>query len=185
LNPRPLGYEPYDMRLRRLSSLRPPRWPRQTCDVRSSQAFYVSPVSARPIASRAQIRFPACRFLYTGCLLAVGAHVIDAGVVGDSVSLEPLTPSVSGLLSNLAHVRPARSWCLALLAGRGRDNPQSTISSGTQRARSRLRRPPTRSREFVRSTCVHSVGAAACDQGHSAYLPDHGVVERPTVCFQA
>ena len=42
--------------------------------------------------------------------------------------------------------------------------------------RTRLRRPATRSREFVRSTCVHSVGAAACDQGHSAYLPDHGVV---------
>jgi hypothetical protein len=58
------------------SSLRLPRWPRRTCDVRSSQAFYVSPVSACPIASRAQIRaqirFPACRFVHAGCLFAVG-----------------------------------------------------------------------------------------------------------------
>ncbi len=72
-----------------------------------------SPVSVRPVASRAQIRaqigFPACQFLYARCLLAVGAYVIDAGVVGDSVSLEPLPLSVSGLLGDVAHVRQARS----------------------------------------------------------------------------
>ena len=32
------------------------RWPRQTCGMKSSQAFRVSPVSACPAASRAQIR---------------------------------------------------------------------------------------------------------------------------------
>jgi hypothetical protein len=37
----------------------------------------------------------------------------------------------------------------ALLSGSGRDNPQSTTSSGTQRARSRLRRPPLPASEFV------------------------------------
>ena len=47
-------------------SLRPPRWPRQTCGMKSSQAFSVSPVSACPAASRAQMRaqiiLPACWF---------------------------------------------------------------------------------------------------------------------------
>jgi len=69
----------------------------------------------------------------------------------------------------------------AVLSGSGRDNPRSTTSSGTRRARSRLRRPPTQSREFVRSTCLYSVAAATRGQDHSAYLPDHGRWSLPTV----
>jgi hypothetical protein len=37
---------------------------------------------------------------------------------------------------------------LAVLSGSSRDNPRSTTSSGTRRARSRLRRPPLRSSEL-------------------------------------
>ena len=45
-------------------------------------------------------------------------------------------------------------------------------------ARSRLRRPLTRLREFVRSTWSHSVGAIACSEDHSVHLPDHGLLGR-------
>ena len=44
--------------------------------------------------------------------------------------------------------------------------------------RSRLRRPLTRLREFVRSAWSHSVGAVACSEDHSVYLPDHGLLGR-------
>jgi hypothetical protein len=60
-----------------------------------------------------QIRFPVGGF--STLVLAQarrGAHVIDARVVGDSVSPEPLSPSVSGLLGDVAHVRQARSRSL-------------------------------------------------------------------------
>ena len=49
-----LGYEPYDVRPPVSDSLRSSRWPRQTCGMKSSQAFCVSPVSACAAASRAQ-----------------------------------------------------------------------------------------------------------------------------------
>ena len=48
-------------------SLQSPRWPGQTCCVQSPQAFCVSPVSACPATSRAQMRaqigLPACWFV--------------------------------------------------------------------------------------------------------------------------
>ena len=47
--------------------------------------------------------------------------------------------------------------------------------------RSRLRRPPTPSREFVRSTCLYSVAAAPRGQDHSACILDHvGGAFRPS-----
>ena len=56
LNPRPLGYEPYDARLCRLGRLQSRRWPRQASRTSPSRIFCVSSVSARPAASRAQFR---------------------------------------------------------------------------------------------------------------------------------
>ena len=50
---------------------------------------------------------------------------------------------------------------------------------------SRLRRPPTPPREYVRSTCLYSAAAAPRRQDHSAYIPDHGRWSLPTVRFQA
>ncbi len=41
-------------------------------------------------------------------------------------------------------------------------------------ARSRLRRPPLRSSEFVRSACLDSIAYPSDGQDHSAYIPDHG-----------
>jgi hypothetical protein len=40
--------------------------------------------------------------------------------------------------------------------------------------RSRLRRPPLQSSEFVRSTCLDSIACTPDGQDHSAYIPDHG-----------
>jgi hypothetical protein len=39
--------------------------------------------------------------------------------------------------------------------------------------RSRFRSPPTQSSEFVPSSCIHSVAAAAQSQDHSVHFPDH------------
>ena len=41
-------------------------------------------------------------------------------------------------------------------------------------ARSRLRRPPLQSSEFVQSTCLDSIAPPSACQDHSAYIPDHG-----------
>jgi hypothetical protein len=40
--------------------------------------------------------------------------------------------------------------------------------------RSRLRRPPLQSSEFVRSACMDSIAHPPDGQDHSAYIPDHG-----------
>jgi hypothetical protein len=55
-----LGYEPYDVRLYRLGRSPAAALTRQTCGMRVSLVFYVSPVSARPVESRAQISLLAC-----------------------------------------------------------------------------------------------------------------------------
>ena len=41
-------------------------------------------------------------------------------------------------------------------------------------ASSRIRRPPLRSSEFVRSACPDSIAHSPLGQDHSAYIPDHG-----------
>jgi len=65
--------------------------------------------------------------------------------------------------SSFAQFRPCLIW-----SGWA---PQQDLTS---KLRSRLRRPPTLSREFVRSTCLHPLAAARRGQDHSAYIPDHG-----------
>jgi hypothetical protein len=65
LDPRPLGYENNDERLSRLTQCPVTAPARQTGSARPSRAFYVSPVSPRPAASRAQIRAQN-RFLTCG-----------------------------------------------------------------------------------------------------------------------
>ncbi len=71
------------------------------------------------------------------------------------------------------------SWLFGLSA---RERPLLSVSHPGMwpmcGPRSRLRRPLTRSREFVRSTWSHSVGAVACSEDHSVYLPDHGLLGR-------
>lgn len=47
----------------------------------------------------------------------------------------------------------------------------TTILVGQER--SRFRGPPTQSSEFVPSSCIHSVAAAAQSQDHSVHFPDH------------
>ena len=58
--------------------LRSPRWPRQTCGMESSRAFCVSPVSACPATSRAQMRaqigFLVCWFVSTSMTARSGTQ---------------------------------------------------------------------------------------------------------------
>jgi hypothetical protein len=59
-------------------SLRSPRWPRRTCGMKSFQAYRISPVSACPAASRAQMRaqisLPACWFISASMTARSGAQ---------------------------------------------------------------------------------------------------------------
>jgi hypothetical protein len=68
----------------------------------------------------------------------------------------------------------------AVLSGSDTDNPRPTTSSGTQRTRSQLRRPPLRSSEFVQSACWDSMAGPSDGQDHSAYIPDHGRSRPPS-----
>ena len=59
--------------------------------------------------------------------------------------------------SNLAHVHQARSWCLRCCLGVAEITLGRPPHRATQRARSRLRRPPLRSSGFVPSACFDSI----------------------------
>jgi hypothetical protein len=76
-------------------SLQSPRWPRQTCGMKSSLVFCVFPVSACPAASRAQIR-AQIRFLdceVVAASLPTGCHPFRCGQAADVA-----TALVAGLL---------------------------------------------------------------------------------------
>jgi Insertion element 4 transposase N-terminal len=59
-----------------------------------------------------------------------------------------------------------------------RRHPRNHKDRGPEWLRSRLRRPPTRAREFARPAWSHPVGAVACSEDHSVHLPDHGLLGR-------
>jgi hypothetical protein len=61
----------------------------------------------------------------------------------------------------------------AVLSGSSRDGPQSTTSSGTRQARTRLQRRHTTYFELP-SFADTSASCRLLDQNHSVYLPDHG-----------
>lgn len=65
----------------------------------------------------------------------------------------------------------------------GRSSAPCGSHVAPREARSHFRRPPTRSREFVRSISLHSVAVAAPSQDHSVLFPDHGRAEPLTVRF--
>ncbi len=151
MNPRPLGYEPYDARLCRLGqspaiALTSPN------DQRASVlSLRVSPVSERPATSRAQIRAQIW-LLTCGFFRLSKAHgpvglpwVRARSFLGWTLRL-PKTSSV-GLLRNSADVRQARSRCLRCCPG------------VTETA---LGRPPHRARE-----------------GHGQHLQIHSLVSDP------
>ena len=66
----------------------------------------------------------------------------------------------------------------AVLSASGRDNLQSTTSSGTRRAHSLLRSPAVRSSESVHSACLDSITGLPGGRDHSAHFR---IMEPPAV----